>query len=418
MFKKSKLEIHPKPKQPIQINRPLIITTSIAVATALSLSIIAAFTTTKTNKSNSPSAISKTNTNSPSIISPELSGLPGSYSDVDIIKKYSADLGNPQLASLLQKFNDLQNEYIILRQQLASQKTPTPEKRLDDPALQRAKTSDLVFNGLGSGVDNLVGGSQSGSRQFQPNNQNANDLVATPQQEELFKEQERNKQKLAVMKGKDNPADIYDMHNMATPISPFQIQAGTIMPATLITGINTSASGTVVAQITQNIYDTVSGKYLLIPKGSKLLGKYDSGMGSRVSYGQTRALVVINRLIRPDGSSLLLGNFNSADLGGYAGTEGNVNNHWASVIGAATITGVLSFAGGMGADRERSHGDQYPSAKESGFRSATQGITDVGKSLAARSMNIPPTITIRPGHQFNVVVNKDMVLTRYNPKTY
>jgi len=401
---KNKLELHTKPKQPIQINRPLIITISIIVLTVLLLAIVGAFTTTKRIAAPSETALTKLAAEKPFVISPELNKLPENYSDVEAIKKFFPDSKSAELEALAQKFNELQNEYLYLKQQLAKKEPQTPEKPPEDPQLQQAKHSSLSFGNLNTGMDNMLGGTGE-KRPFDTQDPK---LVPTAEQEKLFKQQAQDEQKLAVMKGRDSPEDIYDMHNMVKPASPYQVLAGISIPATLITGINTSINGTVVAQVRQDIYDTVSGKYLLIPKGSRLIGEYSS---YAISYGQSRIGIAINRLIRTDGTSILLGRFSNADLLGHAGVPGEVNNHWAQTIAAATLSTVFTVGAGIAGDRGTSGNQMYPRAKERALMGGAEGITQFAQNIANRALNIPPTITLPPGYQFNVLVKKDMVLT-------
>lgn len=404
------LKVQTKPKQPIQINRPLIIAIVAAIVTVLLLAIIAAFSTNKIIKS-SPTQ-TKIITDKSLAMSPELKGLPENYSDIEAIKKYSQPTQSEELEKLLKQFAELKNAYTLLKEELLAKNTTAPEKPPFDPRSQQAKSSSLVFSGLGSGLDPLMGPQTDKELLAKTSGTQPTDLVATDKQADFFKKQAENSQKVAIMKAQDKPEEIYDLHNVVTPASPYQVQAGTIIQATLITGINTTLSGSVIAQVRQNIYDTVTGKYLLIPKGSKLLGEYDY----RVFPGQTRVSMAFTRLIRPDGSSILLGRPNSADLAGHSGLEGDVNNHWGQILGASTISTILSFGAGMASDRASVSGQNYQNARQSAFSSAGQGIARVGENITNRAIGIPPTITLPAGYQFTVIVKKDMILTPFNPK--
>jgi type IV secretion system protein VirB10 len=140
--------------------------------------------------------------------------------------------------------------------------------------------------------------------------------------------------KLAFLNGKPD-GEIYNPHSLQRPVSPFTLMAGSIIPASLITGLNSDLPGFVIGQVTENIYDTVSGRYLLVPQGTKIIGKYDSV----VAFGQKRALIVWQRLIRPDGSSIVIDNLPATDEGGYAGLEDQVDYHtWQILKGVALAT--------------------------------------------------------------------------------
>lgn len=407
------MELHPKPKQPIQVNRPLIITIAVVVVIALLLAIVAALTVTNQTKKRGADSSSLKIAADKFVVSPELKGLPKDYSDIDAIKRFSSDTSSSKLAALMQQFSELQNDYALLRQQLLAKSSSTPEAKPVDPRLQDAKKADIVVSGLGSKTENLLGSQTDKPSPFQTD-KDKETLQATPQQEELFKKQAQNAQKLAVMKGKDNPEDIYDMHNMIKPVSKYQIMAGTLIPATLITGVDTTLEGTLVAQVRSNVYDTVTGKHLLIPKGTKIIGDYSR----RVDQGQSRVPVAFNRLIRPDGTSILLGKMGGADEMGKVGVEGNVNNHWARIIGAATISTILGVGAGIAGDNSGNDNSFLQNARGRAFGGAARGISDAGSSIVNRDLNIPPTITFNPGKQFVMAVKKDIVLPPFKPKHY
>lgn len=125
--------------------------------------------------------------------------------------------------------------------------------------------------------------------------------------------------------------DIYNPHGLQTPASPYQLMAGTVIAASLVRGLNSDLPGFVIAQVTERVYDTVAGRFLLIPQGSRLIGKYDNV----VAFGQERALVVWQRIILPDGSSVVIDNLPATDTGGYAGLADQVDLHtWQLLKGA------------------------------------------------------------------------------------
>jgi len=190
MTDKKKLDLHPKPKSAIQINRPLMMTISVVIVTVLLLAIVGAFTTTQKTKTD-PAKI-KIVTNQPIAISPELQKLPKDYSDIRGIKKYLPESENGQLDMLMRKFNKLQRDHDALRRQLASKKTPAPTRKFIDPATKQARTSDLVFSGLGSNVSSLVGGKSSGRSRSSRLSKKDEDLVPTESQANLIGQQNDN----------------------------------------------------------------------------------------------------------------------------------------------------------------------------------------------------------------------------------
>ncbi len=199
--------------------------------------------------------------------------------------------------------------------------------------------------------------------------------------------------------------DVLNRHALQYPASAETVFAGTVIAASLVTGINSDLPGFVIAQVTENVFDTVSGRRLLIPQGTKLIGKYDSV----ISFGQRRALVVWNRLILPDGSSIVVDNLPATDAAGYAGLEDEVDFHtWQLIKGAALSTllgvGAEVGAGGDGDD------DSLSAVRES----VQQNAARIGQQFTERSLDIQPTITIRAGWSLRVIVYKDLLLREYN----
>lgn len=208
--------------------------------------------------------------------------------------------------------------------------------------------------------------------------------------------------KLAFLNGKPD-GDIYNAHSLQHPLSPFTLLAGTIIPASLITGLNSDLPGFVIGQVTENVYDTVSGRFLLVPQGTKIIGKYDNV----VAFGQKRALVVWQRLIRPDGSSIVVDNLPSTDEGGYAGLEDEVDYHtWAILKGIALATL-------LGVGTELSIGNNENDLVAALRESAQQNTDRAGQNLVERTLDIQPTITVRPGWPLRIIVHKDIVLDPY-----
>lgn len=186
-------------------------------------------------------------------------------------------------------------------------------------------------------------------------------------------------------------------------ISPYVVSAGDFIPAVVVTGMNSDlAAKTIVAQVSENIYDTINHKYLLIPQGTRLLGKYDSN----VTWGQERLLVVWQRLIFPDGSSLDLDNMQGVDLTGQAGITGKVNNHFASLLKGVLLSSALGATGAIVTDND----NNWCNAAASG---AGEQIITIGDKFASKALDRQPTITIKAGDRFNIMVHADMLLRPY-----
>ncbi|OCS38181.1 TrbI/VirB10 family protein [Campylobacter fetus] len=187
------------------------------------------------------------------------------------------------------------------------------------------------------------------------------------------------------------------------PFREFELKAGWIIPAVLITGINSDLPGEILAQISQNIYDTASGKHLLIPQGSKVVGSYSSN----IVYGQKRILVAWNKVIFPSGDTLNLSNMQGTSTDGYSGFKDKVNNHYFRIFGSAlllsSITAGISLA-------NKSDGHQTETASDKAMSAAINQIGQVASEMIRKNMNIAPTLEIRPGYKFNIFVTKDIIL--------
>lgn len=201
-------------------------------------------------------------------------------------------------------------------------------------------------------------------------------------------------------------SDGYLPNQIVRPRSPYEVKAGTIIPTVLVTGVNSDLPGTILGQVRENVYDTVSGNYLLIPQGSKLLAAYDS----MVAYGQERVLVCWQRLIRPDGTSLSLDCQPGVDLGGYAGFADTVDNHWWRVLTGVALGSVL--AAGVVVPQGNVSG-YVPTIGQGMAANAAGAINQAGQQITSRALNIQPTIKVRPGFSVNVLVTKDMVIPPY-----
>ena len=185
--------------------------------------------------------------------------------------------------------------------------------------------------------------------------------------------------------------------------SPYVVQAGTVIPAALITGIRSDLPGQITAQVTEAVYDSPTGQYLLIPQGAKLIGQYDSS----VAFGQSRILLVWTRIIMPDGTSIVLERQPGADTQGYAGLEDEVDNHWGMLFKAAVLSTLLSVGAEAGTSQNENNLVQ---AIRSG---ASNSISQTGQQIVQRQLNIQPTLTIRPGFPVRVIVTRDLVLAPY-----
>ena len=202
-----------------------------------------------------------------------------------------------------------------------------------------------------------------------------------------------------------DPRSDVNPHGLTHAPSPYMLQAGSVISASLLTGLRSDLPGLVTAQVTENTYDSATGRILLIPQGARLIGNYDSV----VAFGQKRALVVWQRIIMPDGSSMRLDNEPAADASGYAGLADKVDFHtWQMLKGAAlpTLLGIgseLALAG---------QGDLVQAIRMSTQDSAAH----TADQITQRNLNLQPTITVRPGAPVRLLVHKDVVLAPWNGK--
>ena len=200
------------------------------------------------------------------------------------------------------------------------------------------------------------------------------------------------------------------------PASAFSVMAGSVIPAVLVSGINSDLPGPILAQVSQNVFDSATGKYLLVPQGSRLIGIYQNAS----TYGQQRVEIAWQRLIFPNTSSMDLPQMPGADQGGYSGFTDEVNNHYLRTFGTAAVMSLISAGqmvgqlatfggGGTYGPYGYSQPNQWAMASQTAGSAASGQFGSVGQQMIGQGMNRPPTIEIRPGYQFNVMVTEDLV---------
>lgn len=323
-----------------------------------------------------------------------LAALPGDYSrikpDTPVLgPPLPGDLGRPILAHQREHGfspNGVDQAAEAERQRLAAQALHAKESGVFFPIAARPPSSVGPAAGQG-GVGGTAGSPADGSR-----------LALDPERDP---NNQQRKLDFAVQRDRSG---IYNPHALQTPVSPYQVMAGSVIAASLITGINSDLPGLVTAQVTENVYDTVTGRILLIPQGARLIGAYDSV----VAYGQSRALLVWQRIIFPDGSSIEIDNLPATDAAGYAGLEDEVDPHtWRLLKGVALATL-------LGVGTELSLGPGESDLVRASRQSTQQNVNQAGQRITQKNLDIQPTITIRPGWPLRVIVHKDLVF----PKPY
>lgn len=330
--------------------------------------------------------------------------LPASYADVvaqtDPIKlgpPLPGDLGAPFLgaqAAAVPTDNPFRFEPAAL---------PARQNGKGAQALADVRASKLFFieNDRASGDASLSLSNQNG---VDPGLSTFDQLAALLPQgsAEVLSDPNRQDRKEAFVSA-DVEEGIYNPYRLQTPLSPYQVMAGTIIPASLITGLNSDLPGQVIAQVTEHVYDSATGECLLIPQGSRLLGRYDS----IIAYGQSRALMVWTRLLLPDGTSIQIDNLPGTDAAGFAGLSDKVDYHGWALFKAAVLSSLLSVGTELGRDRGE---DGIFQALRDGTQ---QTLNQAGQEIVTRQLAVQPTITVRPGWRLKVIVNQDLILQPY-----
>ncbi|MAZ85982.1 MAG: conjugal transfer protein TrbI [Hoeflea sp.] len=206
-------------------------------------------------------------------------------------------------------------------------------------------------------------------------------------------------------------ADLGYLPNSVVPqMSPFELKRGSVIPATLITGINSDLPGRITAQVSQNVYDSATGRRLLIPQGAKLFGRYDS----EVTFGQNRVLVVWTDIIFPNGSTLQIGGMAGTDGAGYGGFHDQVDNHYLRTFGSAILVALIGAGTEMLLPDDNSTSTTVDSASDAARRSFAETFGQISEQTVSKNLNVQPTLEIRPGYRFNILVDQDIIF----PKAY
>lgn len=213
---------------------------------------------------------------------------------------------------------------------------------------------------------------------------------------------------------KDAKDAVYLHKALKNAISPYELKASAIIPAILLTGINSDLPGQITAQVRANVFDTIAGKYVLIPQGAKLTGLYDS----QVAYGQRRVLVVWQRVIFPNGQSISLEGMSGVDMSGYAGFHDQVDNHYFKIFGSVILMSVISAGAQLSQPQQQANNNAPLSVNQTLAASLGTNIMNTTNAITQKNLGIQPTLVIRPGYLFNVSVAKDIVFPgEYDERT-
>ena len=203
-------------------------------------------------------------------------------------------------------------------------------------------------------------------------------------------------------------AEDYIPGRLEAPRSPYEVKAGTIIAAALVTALNSDLPGEVVAQVTQPVYDHVMGRFLLIPQGARLIGRYDS----QVAFGQDRALIAWTRIIFPNGYSINIGAMEGADESGASGLTDRVNHHWGTVAAGVTVSSILAIGTAVATDAA-SNDSSGVTIINTGAATAATDASRVGDRIVDKALDRQPTIQVRAGFPLRVLVSKDIILEPY-----
>lgn len=195
----------------------------------------------------------------------------------------------------------------------------------------------------------------------------------------------------------ENSKKSYDYlpYTKTPQLSPYELKTGSVIPGVLLTGINSQLPGNIVGQVSENVYDSATGKHLLIPQGSKLVGTYNPD----VKYGQNRAMIAWNRIVYPNGDTLNLEAMIGSDQAGYSGFDDKVDNHYFRIFGSALLISVIS--GELTFSNNKITINQNPNSQGT-------TVSQTGNTLLEKNLEVDPTIEIRPGYRFNIFVTKDI----------
>jgi len=253
-------------------------------------------------------------------------------------------------------------------------------------------------------LSTLFAATQTGRDQHsQPNTENASSsLPVLPDFAPVSMPGDHASKQKAFLKPQKNTKTV-STERINVPATQSILQAGSVIPAALLTGIRSDLPGQITAQVTQNIYDSPKGRILLVPQGTRIIGQYDNA----VAFGQSRVLFIWNRLIFPDGRSITLERMPGADATGFAGVQDKIDYHWWSVTKAAALSTLLSVGAELAMD---DNDDRLIRAIRNG---AQNTFNDAGQKIVDRQLNIAPTLTIRPGFPVRVIITQDLIVEPY-----
>ncbi|NKM65666.1 conjugal transfer protein TraI [Rhizobium leguminosarum bv. viciae] len=383
---KAQFRLRPDPPRITRLSRKVLIglggLAGIAVAGAL-------FWALDTNRrgNRSPTELYNTENRTPA---DGIAGLPNDYTNIPKLgPALPGDLGRPILRA------QEEGKPVVAPSVQAPRVDPEEQRRLAE--IEAARVAKLFTDSRGErSVDSQAVGTRTGDTDT-----TGMDLPTETPPLDPRSAQNMQDRKLAFVNAEADRRTV-SAARVQEKASPYVVQAGTVIPAALITGIKSDLPGQITAQVTEHVYDTPTGTHLLIPQGSRLIGQYDS----QVAFGQSRVLLIWDRIIMPNGTSIVLERLQGSDPQGFAGLEDEVDHHWGQLFRAAVLSTLLGIGTELSTDDES---EIAQAIRES----AQDSASDIGQQIVRRNLNIQPTLTIRPGFPVRVIVNRDLVMQPY-----
>lgn len=419
------LSLKAKPPRVTRLNRRTIIFLSGLLLLVVILIMVSALSESSGDSNSSSVPDSHIQSHASAIKSNKqgVDSLPSGYQDSAEIDKL---LNRNQKPKVIDKIpSSVENELNALRQQqqslesqlasLRSKPVAPPKQPLYTAQDQQAMTSAIFIAGGAPKTEPT----QTQQEADKAKKDAGNDADKNGKQSD-YAEQNDQSGKLDFLSSKPDKS-IYNKNTIQHPASKYILQAGGIIPAILQSTIVSNLPGMITAIVSQNVYDSITGQYLLIPKGSRLIGQYNS----KISYGQDQLQAVFTRIIRPDGTSIVLpGKSAGVNPMGTAGFEDEVNNHWGRIIGSAALITLFNIPAVIATNQQQNSYttvNGYPvqnnslsgSTSSSALQALGQSVSTIGNTIAQRSLNIQPTITINSGYQFSIMIAKDVILPPY-----
>jgi type IV secretion system protein TrbI len=352
----------------------------------------ATFWALQNNRSHTP-APSELYTTDHRNVADGLAGLPRDYAGVP---RQAPPLGPPLPGDLGRPILNAQNAPAAGTAAIDSE-----QQRLDQE-IEAARLSRLFAStGIREVASSMAQAASAGASTIAPNQMSQ---PVRPGADDTFTQNGQDRKLAFVNASADRRTTSPD--RVTAPASSYVVQAGNIIPAALITGIRSDLPGQITAQVTENVFDSPTGRFLLVPQGTRLIGIYDS----QVAFGQSRVLLVWTRLIMPNGRSIVLERQPGTDTAGYAGLEDEVDNHWGALFKAALLSTLLGVGSELGSTTSTGGNSDVITALR---RGSSDSLNQTGQKVVQRNLDIQPTLTVRSGFPVRVIVNRDLVLEPY-----